>query len=182
MALVGAQLLERGIDQRDLGVEHLQRGHQGPDQLTGLGRQGGLAQPCEKILGHARRELVSAGAQDAAHGGDILGPRLDQRASHGQLVTYGSPMGRQHVSERNAPALDGARQRLGIEAVILAAVLANAELTCSRGVDDQNVVAPVAELVVNHPGLAARLDRHPGRRGRRTEDILERVERADRAS
>ncbi|WP_437518735.1 hypothetical protein [Sorangium sp. So ce1099] len=60
------------------------------------------------------------------------------------------------MSERNAPALDGARQRLDIEAVLLAAVLANAGLTYSRGVDDQHVVTPVAQLVVNRPGIPAR--------------------------
>ncbi len=77
---------------------------------------------------------------------------------------------------RYASLRESAGERLGVEAIVLASVLPDADLTHARGVDEEGLVAERGQPVVDVPRLAAGLKGDP--RGRRvgTEEVVQLVE------
>jgi hypothetical protein len=77
------------------------------------------------------------------------------------------------VCDRNPSLLNCPRQQLCIDAIRFAAMMADSDLLGPRRVDEQDVVTPLRQNVVNMPCFAARLDRHSGAFGAWTEYIFQ---------
>src|SRR5882757_3356538 len=102
--------------------------------------------------------LLASSSHQATNRGDVLGARFDQRATSAQLEPELSSWLRQQVCCRNASALYRVCENLSVDAVGFSTMLADAELPNTRRVDEQHLVAPAAQNVVDVPGLAARFD------------------------
>jgi hypothetical protein len=87
-------------------------------------------------------------------------------------------MWREQMRQRDLSSFDGPCQDLGVNAVVFATVMANAQLAHAGGVYDQNLMAPSGEPVVNVPGFATRFDGHSSRRRFLSEQVFERIEPA----
>ena len=74
---------------------------------------------------------------------------------------------------RRARAMYDSRQTIGIQRVILATVLAYADLPYARRVQHHRLLAPAVKYVVHVPTLATRLERYVRRRRCGPESLLE---------
>jgi hypothetical protein len=88
-------------------------------------------------------------------------------------------MRREQVGKGYASSLHGPSQDFSIDAVILSSVIADANFFAASGVHQKHLVAPIGQLTVNEPGLAARFNRNASRRLPRAEQRLERLEGSD---
>jgi hypothetical protein len=86
------------------------------------------------------------------------------------------------VCDGNSSLLDRSRQQLRIDAVRLAAMMADSDLLGPRRVDEQDVVTPLRQDVVNMPCFATRLDRYPRALRAWTEHVLQALQLAHRTS
>nr|MBK7068712.1 hypothetical protein [Deltaproteobacteria bacterium] len=80
------------------------------------------------------------------------------------------------MGSRYASLREGAGERLGVEAIVLASVLPDADLPHARGVDEQGLVAERDQPIVDVPRLAAGLERDPCGRCVGAEEVVELVE------
>jgi hypothetical protein len=83
------------------------------------------------------------------------------------------------VCDRNPSLLNCPRQQLCIDAIRFAAMMADSDLLGPRRVDEQDVVTPLRQNVVNMPCFAARLDRHSGAFGAWTEYVFQVLQLSD---
>jgi hypothetical protein len=83
---------------------------------------------------------------------------LDKRPSYRKLIAQLTAVLGQHVRKRNVTLVDRARERLGVDAIILAPMLSDAELLCPCRVEHQRLVTCLQQPIVNPPGLAARFE------------------------
>ncbi len=91
-----------------------------------------------------------------------------------------APLRRQHVRLGHTPGFHRQRDRLRVDRVVLAPMLAHADLPDARGIEHPGSVAPLRQRVVHMPPLTACLKSNLGRRRLRAETRSELREASDR--
>src|SRR6478735_7830396 len=99
-----------------------------------------------------------------------------------ELLTQFPSCRRQNVRFRHRTLLHRESEDGCINAVVLSFVVADAELSHSRRVDDLHLVPPALQLVVDEPRLTACLERHPSGQSLRAKQTLELGERTESPS
>src|SRR5690606_32593232 len=94
---------------------------------------------------------------------DQLSTAFDQGSADAENTTELTAMRGQQMGDRDPAALDGSSEDLGVDAIGFSSVSTNADLLVSRGIHEQNAIAPTAQKVVDVPSLAAGLDSDGGR-------------------
>ena len=128
------------------------------------------------------RELLIEAIERRARRDHDLRSWLDQCLANFELMPKRLARRRQDMRERQRALLDSAREHLRVDAIGLAAVIADAQSFHSRRIDQQRPVPPTFEYGERGPRLATCFDRDLRRVGVGPENIFELFERAHGSS